>query len=128
MSSDNMIRAPWTDAQVEALNAWQQRGDVHEYTCPYSHDDGSRVLIATRDGWVCPSCGYRQRWAYAMGARQMEQYTEIIGTGRAYHVWLRVEGQQFRVTHEACSHSEAEFIRRMLCIALEKIVENQRRK
>lgn len=57
------IRAPWTDKQVEALNQWQKGGLFHEFTCPNSHSE-DRTLKATRDGWVCLYCGYRQDWAH----------------------------------------------------------------
>ncbi|BBZ93135.1 hypothetical protein BRDID11004_59660 [Bradyrhizobium diazoefficiens] len=59
-----MIEAPWTDAQVENLNRWQQSGHVHPFTCP-NHHDASRVLIAKPDGWHCPGCEYTQTWAHA---------------------------------------------------------------
>ncbi len=59
------IWAPWPDELVAGLNDAQQSGMIHPYTCPnradghtWSSDLG--VLEATRDGWVCPSCTYRQ--------------------------------------------------------------------
>lgn len=60
-----MIEAPWTDAQVENLNRWQQCGHVHPFTCP-NHHEASRELIAKNDGWHCPGCEYTQTWAHAM--------------------------------------------------------------
>lgn len=61
-----MIKAPFTAAQVEALNAYQQRGDVHPYTCP--GDNGPlcarRDLIATPEGWICECGRYTQNWAH----------------------------------------------------------------
>lgn len=62
---ESIIEAPWTNEQVANLNAWQRAGHVHEFTCP-NHHDGSRVLIATVDGWRCPSCIYTQTWAHRM--------------------------------------------------------------
>jgi hypothetical protein len=62
-----MLEAPWTDAQVENLNRWQQAGHVHPFTCPNDHAE-SRVLLAQNDGWHCPSCEYTQTWAHAMMA------------------------------------------------------------
>lgn len=58
--------APWTDEQVAALNRWQRRGDVHPFTC----DNGSHVLVATNQGWICPKhgCDYRQNWAHVFMA------------------------------------------------------------
>lgn len=58
-----MCRAPWTAEQVEALNEYQRLGYAHEFTCGNDHD-GDRVLVATRDGWRCPSCDYTQDWAH----------------------------------------------------------------
>lgn len=81
------VRAPWTPDQVVALKRWQERGDVHEFTCPgpdcrpararEGADEAggdmviapapcpSRNLIPTPDGWVCACGRYRQDWAYA---------------------------------------------------------------
>lgn len=56
------LKAPWTPEQVEALNAYQQLGYVHEFTCPESHED--RTLLAGPNGWVCLRCGYTQDWAH----------------------------------------------------------------
>ena len=58
-----LIKAPWSQTQIENLTRWQKRGDVHEYTCPHDHGDKSRVLIATPNGWVCENCDYTQDWA-----------------------------------------------------------------
>jgi hypothetical protein len=71
------IVAPWDDATVAALNRWQAAGFVHPFTCGGERSDavhryyalaqgqGDRgILVATRDGWVCPACDYRQDWAH----------------------------------------------------------------
>lgn len=57
-----MIWAPWTDEEVVALNANQVSGAIHPYTCLRSHPDGTRVLKATADGWMCEHCDYIQKW------------------------------------------------------------------
>jgi hypothetical protein len=62
----DLLQAPWTPQQVDALNYFQRRGDVHEYTCPNDHGDADRTLFATKDGWRCPHCDYRQNWAHPM--------------------------------------------------------------
>lgn len=67
------IRAPWTPEQVTALNAFQQRGDMHPFTCGGDHTPGSPSLVAYTDGWRCPqpygeACDYRQDWAHAFMA------------------------------------------------------------
>jgi hypothetical protein len=54
----------WTGEQVEKLNEWQRAGYVHEFTCGNDHPQ-PRTLIATRRGWVCPSCDYTRDWAHA---------------------------------------------------------------
>lgn len=60
------IWAPWPEDLVAGLNDAQQSGLTHPYTCPNRSDAGHvwtsdlGVLDATRDGWVCPACPYRQ--------------------------------------------------------------------
>ncbi len=56
------LEAPFTAEQVVALNRWQQRGDIHPFTC--GNDSRHAVLVATEEGWHCPDCDYRQRWAH----------------------------------------------------------------
>ncbi|MFJ3258475.1 hypothetical protein ACIPK9_37310 [Streptomyces sp. NPDC086771] len=65
------ITAPWTTAQVDALNHYQNAGQMHPFTCGSLHADGrSPVLTATTDGWRCPNpaCDYRQDWAHVFMA------------------------------------------------------------
>lgn len=57
------IRAPFTDEQVASLNAYQKSGVFHDFTCGDEHA-GERSLIATREGWICPTCEYTQVWAW----------------------------------------------------------------
>lgn len=62
----DQIRAPFTDDQVAALNAFQDSGVFHPFTCGNCRTD----LIATKDGWKCPDhdCDYKQDWAHAFMA------------------------------------------------------------
>jgi len=60
---NNHHYAPWTPEQVEALNFWQTRSDVHPFTCQNSHPE-DRTLVATPDGWICKHCSYTQLWAH----------------------------------------------------------------
>ncbi len=75
----NKIEAPFTPEQVTALNAWQNNGAVHPFTCggnrgDYAHkkyqfehpDQDFGQLVATSEGWICPvpGCGYKQSWAH----------------------------------------------------------------
>lgn len=63
-----MRKAPWTPAEVDALNARQNNALMHPYTCgsgrrtDADHKDGEGILVATPDGWACPYCDYRQDW------------------------------------------------------------------
>ena len=54
------IVAPWTPAEVDALNAYQQSGRFHPYTCR----ECPASLTATPDGWVCmdPTCESHTKW------------------------------------------------------------------
>ena len=57
------IKAPFTQEQVDGLNAYQKAGIFHEYTCGNEHE-GNRILVATVNGLRCPTCDYNQVWAY----------------------------------------------------------------
>ena len=67
------ISAPFTAAQVVALNQRQGDGRFHPFTCA-NRDDGAHagegLLVATGApaGWVCPWCKYTQGWAWAFQA------------------------------------------------------------
>jgi hypothetical protein len=63
-----MKNASWTPEQIEQLNRIQ-RGEVdgHPHTCPNRsitphHHNGRDIgcLLATKDGWLCPDCGYTE--------------------------------------------------------------------
>lgn len=61
----NRTHAPWTDAEVIGLTAWQECGWVHPFTCPRQDAHGGEtILTATVDGWRCPACDYTQDWAH----------------------------------------------------------------
>jgi hypothetical protein len=62
VSEAQIVRAPWTPEQVDALNRWQQDKQVHPFTC--GGDECRATLYATPDGWRCPMCGYTQTWAH----------------------------------------------------------------
>jgi hypothetical protein len=55
-----MVRAPWTEAQIDALERFQHQKGVHPFTCP-EHSD--KELVATHRGWICRYCDYTQHWA-----------------------------------------------------------------
>lgn len=61
-----MIKAPWTEDQVEALNKFQTTTRFHPFTCPNHHNNpyGDRNLVATTNGWICKNCNYTQDWAH----------------------------------------------------------------
>ena len=60
----DIIEAPFSSEQVDALNRYQRSGVFHEFTCAEHHDGADRTLVATRQGWICPHCDYRQSWAH----------------------------------------------------------------
>jgi len=71
-----MTKQPWTQEQVDRLNAYQHSGRFHPFTCgndrgdeahrSYAEERGEDwgLLIATPEGWKCPVCDYRQDWAH----------------------------------------------------------------
>jgi len=78
MHTTGRITAPFTDEQVAALNSYQMDGRFHPFTCGGSRDDAAHeaaraehglpepgILVARREGWTCPGCGYTQSWAHA---------------------------------------------------------------
>jgi hypothetical protein len=71
--ADDRIFAPFTDEQVNALNAWQENDHVHPFTCARRGQPGhltwKGLLVPTTAGWICPDCGYVQNWAHAFMAK-----------------------------------------------------------
>lgn len=58
------LKVPWTAEQVDALNQYQRAGFMHPFTCPGHDGGGDTDLVATRAGWICCHCDYRQDWAH----------------------------------------------------------------
>lgn len=57
---DYLHFVPWTDEEVKSLNEHQ----ACDYFHPFTHCD-HQVLIATKDGWVCPKCSNcEQKWCH----------------------------------------------------------------
>lgn len=56
------IHKPFTDDQVDSLNEYQTSDVCHPFTC--GGEACRNVLVATNDGWTCPSCDYTQDWAH----------------------------------------------------------------
>lgn len=59
----------FTPDEVESLNAYQNSGTFHPFTCggdrmDDKHLDGEGVLVAAEDGWHCNFCNYTQSWAH----------------------------------------------------------------
>lgn len=55
--------------EVASLNAYQTSGVFHPFTCggdrtDENHLDGQGLLVATRNGWICIWCDYKQSWAH----------------------------------------------------------------
>jgi hypothetical protein len=69
------IKPPWSEREVAHLWAWQAAEHLTPVTCPATsrdaplsqaarHDVAPVALVPTRRGWVCPSCGAVQDWAW----------------------------------------------------------------
>lgn len=68
------LNSPFSEEQIKKLNDYQKSGRFHPLTCDrkakecevrsdprdFSKDG---VLIATKEGWVCPCGKYKQDWA-----------------------------------------------------------------
>lgn len=57
----------FTAEEVVSLNEFQRSGVFHPFTCGTKEKHGrgdAEELVATLDGWVCPSCDYTQNWAH----------------------------------------------------------------
>mgnify|MGYP001241801252 CR=1 FL=1 len=72
-----IITAPFTEAQVTRLNEWQKNKKVHPFTCGQCRDADPEFplrdqheLVATEDGWICPTCDYTQDWAHDFMAKE----------------------------------------------------------
>lgn len=57
------IRAPFTEAQQQALYDWQNSSRVHPFTCPEGHGE-----LTVGRHWSCMDCDYTQYWAHAFMA------------------------------------------------------------
>jgi hypothetical protein len=84
----SQIKAPFTPPIVVELNRYQH-GFWHPFTCGNNRHDTAHTeyankhggdfgaLVATRNGWVCPVCGYRQDWAHSGMVEMLVPYTTI---------------------------------------------------
>jgi hypothetical protein len=62
----NRVDTPFTEDQVRELNAYQDRGEFHPFTC--GTDSNHPNLVATANGWICTACAYTQNWAHGFMA------------------------------------------------------------
>lgn len=89
----DQIRAPFSEAQIAALNAYQRSGRMHPFTCGGEHEL-HQTLIAEQDGWHCPDerCDYRQDWAHAwMADSNFLAAAERPGVAEHLAVWRAAE-------------------------------------
>lgn len=57
------VHAPWNDDQVASLNAYQESGVFHPFTCGSGEEQVD--LTATHDGWIARKSGpVVQTWAH----------------------------------------------------------------
>lgn len=62
-----MIKAPFSTAQVNSINEFQEAGVVHPFTCGDDEcraKNSSAVLVADEGGLKCPCCPYTQDWVH----------------------------------------------------------------
>jgi hypothetical protein len=64
---ESLMGIIWTDEECFQLNARQHDQSQHPYTC--GNDSSHRPLIATRQGWRCADCDFRQSWAHEVERR-----------------------------------------------------------
>ncbi len=76
MTNADVIRAPWTERQVENLRLRQ--GALHPYTCNgYEGVVHKTVNLEPRPGGLrCPVCSYDQGWAHAKDVLFREWWKE----------------------------------------------------
>ena len=79
----NKIQAPFSDEQIKNLNKFQDLGQMHPFTCGGNRTDDAHKkyaeihggdygqLIATKEGWICPVCDYKQNWAHDFMAQDI---------------------------------------------------------
>lgn len=61
----DIILAPWTVEQVEALNRFQSdESGMPAFVCGRGHPDNVQPMLAETDGFRCAVCDYRQDWAH----------------------------------------------------------------
>jgi putative ribosome biogenesis GTPase RsgA len=60
---NSIVTAPFTPFQVQSLNEYQVSGVFHEFTC--GGKSCRCILEANPHGWECPSCGFKQNWAWS---------------------------------------------------------------
>jgi hypothetical protein len=91
------IYAPWTDAQIGALNYFQQANRIRPSTCDQGH-----TLVASRTGWFCPAdgCGYLQNWAHAFMADTQLLPVNLNSTNRKISPNSIAEAIAFRIRAE----------------------------
>ena len=63
---ETQLTAPWSQDQVDSLNAYQESSAFHPFTCGACDD--REGLTATTEGWRCKSCDYTQNWTHSFMA------------------------------------------------------------
>jgi hypothetical protein len=122
------ITAPFTPAQVDALNRYQRLGYVHEFTCPNDHKGADRTLVATIKGWLCPHCYYTQSWAHAamtgepppnpvanVMAEQFHFLCEAVKTARGCFAAAEIEGLSEAIAETTDERLRDLLQRRVMC-------------
>lgn len=85
------IYAPWDEDQVKQLQAFQDFGNFHAFTC--GNDHGRPVnLMPDEEGWYCPveDCEYTQDWAWIAMLDQRNLLNSQFGHPNAHGCTCKV--------------------------------------
>lgn len=77
------LDAPWTQAQVDAINAWQKQPHIHPFTCR-EHPDYSLHACSSELYCPVPGCTYDQRWVHDFMAKRQPSPPSHEDQGTAY--------------------------------------------
>jgi len=70
MAFDDVVYAPFTKEQVEALQKWQSDKTKHPFTCECGNKLSPHV-----NGWFCPVCFMVQSWCYEFMLKERNDET-----------------------------------------------------
>lgn len=98
-----LVRAPFTDEQVLALNRWQTSGMMHPFTCPSElHETTIRFTQESLDA-------LRETFDAAVAAGALQYDTSVFdqaGEPRPAHILLIATRDGWRCACQECSYTQ----------------------